>query len=1170
MDNDNNNDDELELRGQIGGLHLAQEEPAPLILNQPQQQQQHRISDDAIPYAGDDPLDILPEILQQRRQQQQNQQVPLEQQQQQQQQELIPLPIVEPLPPQQLQQQHPEHQQPQMQQQQQQQHQPQMQQPEPQYQQRHELPEPQPEVLAMEQQLLIPPQLPMQAHPIELDQMRQPQAQQQFMEQQQQPQPYAVPSTNTTTAALILKTGDALFQQPQHVYIFGCRNFVPTAWNAQVERLIDAYWRQQEQPIEKSSTRDVVYILNQIRPETTFWDKYDGPRDARGKLNALGVTTWRNFTYKQLTTDKELKAKMRFPMETGLNRLKNTTISTTQPEESNNDDNSKKRAPSPLPEPHPQDEFLLYSNSNNDNDDDDDSWKFTLPESNLHDKDDDDTGGRIGEPLYGRQHESRELATRLGRPGALVSLVGRSGVGKTHLARSFAWDWYCQKPQERFGFWLNAANESTIRESYEDVLKSIRRRRYSYNIMRPAKRKVYSITDLANLLWQTLAELGQFEWILVYDNVPVSFAGGRGLDEWFLPPAWRSSRGGRILILTNSRSYAENTKIGYIHRIEVGLLDSASAVDMLKQNLAAEQTTDDDHLQQLVEIFGCLPLAIATAKGVLLNSDMSVQEYIQRNNFHVVQDKVQQAIESSLASVYERGLGIVLDIAVYLHCDYIPLELLGGDDETRQIAVALTKWNILKRDYRLGNMYSMHRLHQAAALQVSLQRGGNPQAVIDAIYQIVRTFDRQAPRTWEGPASMVKHVKVLVKKVEEDPQVQVSANKGVCPGNYQRIFATTLEMTALVLRWVDHDFQGAEDMAKRALRFYNASNVGVEMARVHVFLGKLYRSCTRPLEAIQSFDQAHALCKDQDPQLEADILDDRGRMAHNDKDYANALGYFEQALKVRYKVIPRFLVQEIVGDYQTRREAHNGLRDEGLQLLKRLMEIGPKQCTPTQVPRLKSDDDRKLFGDLGDTLVNFGRVYRDSDGSSEVETWTNETFGRSYDGEGHLGEALFWFEAALGAQSLQVHTTFNDSLATTVSHIGRVFLAQEKVEEASRLFDISLEMKRNLYGAEEENESIASALYNIATAKCKRGELLSAQKNGVGALQAYQEAFQEYKAGLDMLRSLFVDANQKKRVETRNGISRVGELASGLLLEGEQQSECFALCEECAHCVNVD
>ena len=125
----------------------------------------------------------------------------------------------------------------------------------------------------------------------------------------------------------------------------------------------------------------------------------------------------------------------------------------------------------------------------------------------------------------------------------------------------------------------------------------------------------------------------------------------------------------------------------------VTLLDEDSAVKMLGQNLAAEQCGSEQSLHQLVQIFGCLPLAIATAKGVLLNSDLSVEEYIQGNNFHDVEDKVQKAIESSLTSVYERGLGGVLDTAVYLHCDSIPLSLLGDDEGARTTALALTTWS---------------------------------------------------------------------------------------------------------------------------------------------------------------------------------------------------------------------------------------------------------------------------------------------------------------------------------------------------------------------------------------------------------------------------------------------------------------------------------------------
>lgn len=1019
-------------------------------------------------------------------------------------------------------------------------------------------------------------------------------------------------------------SGEAILQTPGNHVILGCRNFAPSPANHKFDHLLQQYWldvRAVEGALEsrKRKTADVIEIIHRHGDHFCFWDAHDGPRDDNGKLCSLSATTWQAFCFRRLESDKELKAKLRFPLETSLNRLTGRThhqhsssgASSVLAEQGMagisrplmNLSIHAEREPSDAAEEAVPASTRKRSIPKKSHLQKEASWKSTLPSSNIHEIDSESEEPGVSEPLYGRYKEMKDLKEKVSPDGKLVSLVGRSGVGKTHLARVFAWEWTKERDKNctRFGFWLNAATESTLRESYETA---IRRLRHGTSLEEPsAKRRMVTIQSLALRLWETLAQLSlSFEWILVFDNVPAFVEaldgtkreGPLGFQEWFLPRDWRNGRG-RILLLSTHDGYVGTTKssMGYIAQIRVDLLDEESAVQMLQADLPEEQGSEAS-LHRLVSLFDCLPLAIATAKGELLNDVISVDQYIKRNNFDAVQNRVQAAIRSSLNNAYQRGLGKVLDVAAYVNPDSIPLILLGGESANRA-AIQLTKWNILRRDWKTDSneeVYSMHRLHQNAARQVSLENGCSPGAALRVVHENITTFDRDTPAHWKLPAAMVKHVVALKERVES------------WPSELCFVWAQTLQKTAEVNRWVNHDFGGAKKMSHSCISVCSSilksecllaevrEAVSEEMVKVHMFLGKLHRSCSQPDDAKESFDRARnllRLCPASDARswLEADILDDIGRLEHNKSCYAQALEHFRKALEIRYRAIPDSTRGELVGSpfysndetYSTRLVEQEALRDLGRNLLKSLLESADTDVSlpkPQPVEREYSAQ-RKVLGALADTLVNFGRSYREGEDCEGVQTWTKENYGRSYGENGYLEEALFWFEAALGAQSLQFRNEIqNDSVATTISHLGRVHIAKGNFATGLEMFQKSLAMKQHVYGKEKGNESIATAWGNVATAKRLMGECLVSEHRFEAAFQCYTEAFENYKRALGMLKSLFNDSNHKKVRETCAGIISVANsvsLLTDLLIamndpDATLEINCRGLVECCSNSIS--
>jgi tetratricopeptide (TPR) repeat protein len=113
----------------------------------------------------------------------------------------------------------------------------------------------------------------------------------------------------------------------------------------------------------------------------------------------------------------------------------------------NNSDNSNKQI------------ALVASNTTNDSSE----LRLPLPSSLLPN----------AKTMYGREKELAELQKRLSEGGALTSIYGPAGMGKTHLAIHAARRWLEERPFSRFVVWINAATEWTLRVSYLEALKQV-------------------------------------------------------------------------------------------------------------------------------------------------------------------------------------------------------------------------------------------------------------------------------------------------------------------------------------------------------------------------------------------------------------------------------------------------------------------------------------------------------------------------------------------------------------------------------------------------------------------------------------------------------------------------------------------------------------------------
>jgi hypothetical protein len=166
-----------------------------------------------------------------------------------------------------------------------------------------------------------------------------------------------------------------------------------------------------------------------------------------------------------------------------------------------------------------------------------------------------------------------ELNAAFNEGGTMAALVAPGGYGKSLLANSYARDWVRKDATQRFAISMVAETEAAVQNGYRSVLKRVFKEDHSQE---------KSTSELARLVWEMLNDIS-YDWMLVFDNVPEQDGVKDGPDAfkpWFFPDQGGSGRG-RILMTTRHASYAGNTVLGYIKKVDLESLPQDAAIEML-------------------------------------------------------------------------------------------------------------------------------------------------------------------------------------------------------------------------------------------------------------------------------------------------------------------------------------------------------------------------------------------------------------------------------------------------------------------------------------------------------------------------------------------------------------------------------------------------------------
>lgn len=628
----------------------------------------------------------------------------------------------------------------------------------------------------------------------------------------------------------------------------------------------------------------------------------------------------------------------------------------------------------------------------------------------------------------GRERELATLASNLSRDGAITVVQGLGGVGKSSVAREFAW-----RKREEYSviWWLNAETEDGIVEGLLRLGSLFVRGLDRHADRRAAAQQV------------TNSMLGGFAKpvLLVFDN----------LDDERLLHAWRPRTGSRVL--ATSRNAAWGADIALVP-LQTWQLDTATGY--LQRESGRTDVTQAD-AREIAEALGALPLALAHAAASLRGMRMVTPgRYLERIGQYLKNaprgaEYPQSVFATFTAAIAQAekeaaGASAVLCFAASFAPDAIPDELFRQSAECYCAEVRDAITDEFRLDEALGALdrlsllafsaasrtYSVHRLVQLAALDTI---GGDTVAWQECAVAVAdAAFPEAEFKSWPQCERLLPHAR---------------ATLDVLPENTTFLPAARLAYKCAVYLRERGDYATAETLAKRELRMLEATygTDHVEVATGLDELALIYYREGRYDEANELQKRALAIRETAYAGDHIDIAKSLHRLANTAYEqarYDDAEPLHKRALAIREKVLgPEHPdVAKSLNDLANL--AHEqGHYDEAVSLYLRALAILEKSLGSEHplVPTL---------------LNNLATSY--------------EWQGRYAEAESVHTRARTMLEKALGPD----HPT----VATSLHNLAIIYMLQERYDQAVSLYARALDIRERMLGP--HHPDVARSLHELS------------------------------------------------------------------------------------------
>jgi MinD-like ATPase involved in chromosome partitioning or flagellar assembly/tetratricopeptide (TPR) repeat protein len=206
----------------------------------------------------------------------------------------------------------------------------------------------------------------------------------------------------------------------------------------------------------------------------------------------------------------------------------------------------------------------------------------------------------------GRENDLRQLRDELRTRGTAVvlplTLQGLGGVGKTQVALEYV---HRFKTDYDLVWWVNCGQPQFIDASLADLGG---RMQEIFNAGAPAGA---TVAEIAREVLRTLSQTRPVErWLLVFDNA----------DDIEAVAPFLPSGNGHVLLTSRNRAWSDHAR-----SLPVDVFTRGESVTHLRHRVESITAEEAD---QVAEILGDLPLAVATAGAWLAETGVSVSDYL--------------------------------------------------------------------------------------------------------------------------------------------------------------------------------------------------------------------------------------------------------------------------------------------------------------------------------------------------------------------------------------------------------------------------------------------------------------------------------------------------------------------------------------------------------------
>jgi tetratricopeptide (TPR) repeat protein len=510
---------------------------------------------------------------------------------------------------------------------------------------------------------------------------------------------------------------------------------------------------------------------------------------------------------------------------------------------------------------------------------------------------------------------------------------------------------------------------------------------------------------------------------------------------------------GRILFTVRSDDSSGHThEFGEITAIEVQKLDPNAATEMFKTK-TGPYFSKDAARELVTDYFDGLPLAIASAAGVIKESRTQAQAYLtnlkrRTRGLDSVRDIVFLVLRSALEYARKNDSACrVLDIAAFLNPDRIEKKLLvqNSDDTTIGLLCSLCLFQRLDDS---GDTYSIHRLHQDAA-----REGRSPVDAIMAVKKGFAVFKYRDSSTWNSGLEMHVHAEALTSYVEKMGDSYLNNNEN------QIDYATILRCIGLVLQVFQY-FREALVKEENALKVqrhvYGENAKNADLAEILKNLGAVHRDLGNYDVARANFEKAlemmrHVYGENTENVALAETLNNLGLVHHDLGNKEEARANFEKALEMQRRVYGENTKNADLADTLNNLglvDLNLGNYEEALANFEKALEM---------MQHVHGENAENVA--LAETLRYLGLV---------------DSYLCNYD----VARAIF--EKALEMmRHVYGENAENDALVTALRRLGKLYFYLGNYDAAGANFEKALEMIRHVHGENAENAEFAVLLRSL-------------------------------------------------------------------------------------------